>query len=423
MINLILFEIRKVFKSTFFRILMLAFLLFLITYYILVYTNTVHVENEVQQMEEFTDRQEQDLQEKRELLESAEGTEAEQLEEQIEFQKNMLEEDKQEIEWHKEENWEALLQPGIKREESAIASMRYNNQTHTYTWQTLFTKETFVAKSKWMIDKEVTPLLPVGSTTWITWYDQDINVQGATPEEALQWNRETADKYSSASIHYLDRLYGLMFSIFGAVFFLFLFGDVMTKEGLGRNGSIHLLQTQPIHRDKILAGKFLAVGLLSFLILLGAVLFAVITGVIFDRFGDLAYPVMIYGEDRTFSLMGMGMFLLRAAGMFGMILLFCYSMLFLFSIITKRMVLALGVTLGVLYIGVTWSGEMINSSIAHYLPFQYFSVFDIMTNELALTVENWDLTYANGMISLSVSSFLILLATYGAWVVQYRRNG
>lgn len=41
-----------------------------------------------------------------------------------------------------------------------------------------------------------------------------------------------------------------------------------------------------------------------------------------------------------------------------------------------RFILANGLTIGVLFIGITWIEEMIISSIAHYIPFQYFSVFD-----------------------------------------------
>ncbi|SHF71172.1 ABC transporter permease [Ornithinibacillus halophilus] len=422
MLKLIVFEMKKIVNSSFFRILMIVFLLFFLAYYVYVYINTERVEDEIRNLETMIQTFEQFIQEKEIALESAEGAEAANIQSEIDFQREWVAKDKATLELYEQKDWKAILQQEIDQQEPQIGQMRYFNQTHTYTWPTLFTVETYVEMSKWMRDKEVTPLLPINSMSWITLYDQDMNVQGMSEEEALKDLAERSDKYSSTSIHYLHQFFGLLFSIFGAVFFLFLFGDVVTKEGFGRNGSIHLLRTQPVHRDTILASKFLTVILLSTIILLGTVVLSMLTGVIFDGFGDWEYPVLIYGEDRTFTLINLGTFLIKAVGMFMMILLFCYSILFLFSVITRRVLAAIGLTLAVLLIGTRWSGEFVTSSIAHFIPFHYFQVLDVVTNEMAVTMDNYNFSYTNGMVSLGITSLIVLIVTYGISVLQYRNS-
>ena len=65
-----------------------------------------------------------------------------------------------------------------------------------------------------------------------------------------------SNKYSSTGIYYLKSAWSPLFGIFGAVFFLFLFGDIVTKEGIGRNGPINLLHTQPIQREDLVSKLF-----------------------------------------------------------------------------------------------------------------------------------------------------------------------
>src|SRR5699024_9956607 len=187
------------------------------------------------------------------------------------------------------------------------------------------------------------------------------------------------EKDSSSGLYYLYHLFGMLFGIIGAIFFLFLFGDIMTKEGIGKYGMFHFLYTQPIQRDKILSGKILAVALTFILIHLGTSDVSLLTGTIFDRFGDWCYPILIYEENFSFSLMNLSTFLFMSTVLFVMVLLFCYALLFLFSVITKRASIAIGITLGILLIGMKWSDDMMESAIAPYIPFSYFSIPEVMS--------------------------------------------
>lgn len=382
--------------------------------------NTTRVEDEIKPLKDDIERTQLAIDETKIALESAEESEVQELEDSLEFHENWLEERRSKVALLENENWHALLQIEIDQTEPDIGQMKFENQTHTYTHPTLFTLETYVEMSKWMQEKNIQPLLPWDRYfSHMTIYDKEVNsTSRAEAEMIMELFKDYSNKYSSTTVHYLFRLFGLLFSFVGAVFFLFLFGDMVTKEGLGRNGPIYLLQTQPIGRYKIIISKFLTTILTSLFILLGAVVFSIIIGSIFDRFGDWEYPVLIYGEDRTFTLMGMGMFLMKAFSMFTLILIFCYSILFLFSILAKRVLIAIGLTLVTLFIGSAISGEIIATNVAHFIPFPYFSVYDVLTNELALTYENFNFSYANGIVSLSIASFIIFTVTYVFSIVQ-----
>lgn len=420
LLKLIIFEIKKLWNTIFFRILLVVLLVFFIAYYVFVYINTTRVEDEISPVKEEIQITEQRLEENRRALESAEGAKAMELQSSIEFDEDWLGKRQTTLELLEEENWDALLQIEIEETQPVIDTKKFQNETHTYTHPTLFTLETFVEMSKWMQDKDVTPLLPVDRYfSYVTLYDREVSSSSLEEAESIMnYIKENSNKYSSASIHFLFRLFGLLFSFTGVIFFLFLFGDIVTKEGLGRQGPIHLLHTQPIGRYKVLTSKFITAVFVSLFILVTAVGFSIIVGSIFDRFGDWDYPVLIYGEDRTFTLMSMGVFLIKAAGMFMLILLFCYSILFLFSIMTKRVVVSIGLTLVTLFIGLKMSGVLQTSSVTHYIPFQYFSVFEVLTNELALNMANFNITFTNGMISLSISSFVLLVVTYVVYSLQ-----
>ncbi|WP_010094067.1 ABC transporter permease [Ornithinibacillus scapharcae] len=424
MFRLMLFEFKKIGRSNFARILIVALILFCIGFYAFTYVNTTRIEDEIQSIQSTIQFTEQDLNKQRETLKTAEGAEATELKNNITFYEEWLVGEQNKLELYNDENWQAILQQEIDEAEADAGSMRYNGQTHTFSHPTLFTLDTYVAISKWMQNNEITPLLPVDRHfSYVTLYDKEvISTSPAEAEMIMETFRKNSIKYSSSSIHYLYRLFEISFGFVGVIFFLFLFGDIVTKEGLGRNGPIHLLRTQPIHRDKILASKFLTTIVFSSITLISIIAFSIIVGGLFDRIGDWDYPVLIYGEERTFTLMGMGTFLLKASSLFLLILIFCYSILILFSILTKRSLITTGLTLGILLIGIGMSKELVTSTIAHYIPFQYFSVFNVLTNELALTMENFNISYVNGMVSLSISSVALLLITYIISVIQYRKS-
>lgn len=325
----------------------------------------------------------------------------------------LVKEEKIKLKALKEIDWQTLLALEIDQMEPRFKKSLPLRNYNTFTWPTLFTDESLLNQYKWMYDKKVTPIYPL-DFSWVTTYDEVFQ-----DEIIEKWVLKNI-KYSSSGIYYLHHLFGLLFSFIGTCFFLFFFSDIVTKEGFRRNGPIHLLHTQPIHRHNILIGKFTTVILMTVFILTGIITLSLLIGTVFDRFGDWNYPVLIYGQEYSFTFMNLSMFLSKSVILFFMILLFCYSLLFLYSILTNKAVVALGLTIITLFIGLKWSEEAVSSSFATYVPFHYFSVSEVITNELAVTVDNFAFSFTNGVTILCLSSVVILLVSFVLSSLQYK---
>ena len=418
-IRLIQFEMKKVFTSNLFRILLLAFCFFIIAYYIFVLINTVKVEELIAEKESDIHRNQIATQQIKDSIDSSDSNSKKGLESELEFQENWNKDDEITLKALRDNDWTTLMGQEIAKHEDFQARIT-RDQYYSSSWPTPFTSETRLEEYRWLMEREIAPVLRYDYYSHMTAYDVHFPVEGISEEEHKAWIVKFSTKYSSTGIYYLNHLFRLLFGVSGAIFFLFLFGDIVTKEGLGRNGPIHLLQTQPIRRDKVLLSKFLTVLLSSVFILVGTSIFSIILGTVFDWFGYWNYPVLIYGEEYSYSFMNMSTFILKSAFLFFMILLFCYSILFLYSILTKRASIALGLTIATIIMGIKLSEESVLSSLAPYIPFHYFSVPQVVTMELAVMLKNFDFSYTNGLIAFGVSSFIILVVTYFVSVMQYK---
>ena len=406
MIMLFLFELKKIVKSSFFVIVLSLFCLLILGYYVFVYFNTVHSNDVAAEFESRIHTYEQNLQELNDLL--SDDSENGQIQQEIQFNEEYIARQIVSLNAYQTEDWFTVLNEEIKIDEGNSFPSPGSIDYKTYTYPTSFTSETRLEYMKWLRDKEIQPVLHNDATSWITVYDSEF---GGDPS-IEQFIKERSTRYSSSGVYFLYHVFQLLFGLIGPMFFLLLLGDIITKEGLGRNGPIHLLRTQPIHSYHILLSKLIASVAITIMVLIASSLLAILVGTIFNRIGDLDYPVLIYGADYTYSFMKMGNFLLQSALLSFMVLLFCYSTLFLLSIITRRAILAVGLTIAIILGGIQWSGEITLSSIAHYIPFNYFSVSDVITNELAVTLENFNLSFTTGLIVLGMCSLLLYLLTY-----------
>ncbi|MHC8514591.1 ABC transporter permease [Sporosarcina sp. ITBMC105] len=408
-LRMVQFEVSKIFKTKYFRTFSFILLLFLIAYYVFVYINTTRLDEVVSNLEGTLTSME------KQLAETEEGTT------EYEIFNNVYEKHRHEVEAYKKHDWPAVMNHQIELLPPDLDSNIVSRQYYTSSFPTLFTMETRRAQYNWLIEKEIEPVFWLWDVSWKTAYDLYYPMAGVGDDEFLrQIVEKYSNQYSSTGIYYAKHVAGLLFSLGGVVFFSLLFGDVVTKEGLAKNGSIHLLRTQPINRHGILVGKFIAILLVSFVFLVGIGAISVVLGAIFDRLGDWDYPVLVYGEDYAFEFINMGTFILKSALLFFMVLLFCYSLLFLYSILAKRMILALGLTILTILIGVQLAEQSILSSFAHYIPFHYFSTTDIVTMEFAATLKNFNFTYTTGMMVLAICSGVLLVATYMLSLFQYK---
>lgn len=416
MLNLIQFELTKAIKSKFFQLMILISCIFVLTYFVFIYNNTIRVNDLLAESEAKIINVTNELTELEESIKKGEvkADDEEVVLRIVQFQ-GIIEEHKVKLNRYKNEEWMALLDMELDHLEPIVKRHLAHFDYYTSTWQTLFTTETNYEQYKWMREREIIPVYPINALAYRTAYDVVYDLPGL--EESI---KKLSTKYSSTGIYYLHHLFTLVFSMFGASFFILLFGDVVTRERVGASGPIQLLRSQPIRRGYILVSKFVTVVIATLLLLLGIGVFALLLGTIFDRLGHWNYPVLIYGEKYSFYFMNMSTFLIKSMILFIMVLLFCYSLLFLFSVLTKRVPIAVSLVLITLFLGINMSEASSLSAIAPYSPFHYFSVSKVVTNELAVTMKNFTFSFSTGINSLAVCSVVALVATYLLTKLQYR---
>ena len=160
---------------------------------------------------------------------------------------------------------------------------------------------------------------------------------------------------------------------------------------------------------------------MTLLIFALATLTSLVLGALFDRVGEWNYPVLIYGESYSFTFMPMSNYLSKVFILFFCALLFSYALLFFWSYITKRMILAVGITAATLIAGWQLSKQTLHISIAPYVPFHYLSPKSIITMVYAVETENFLYTFETGVTVLLISSVVVILLTYIFNVVSERR--
>ncbi|MDV2583454.1 ABC transporter permease, partial [Alkalibacillus haloalkaliphilus] len=380
MIKIILFEMKKVTKSAFFYMLLALLVLVVSGYFIYNYIQTERVEDEVEEAEFKVSASERSLEEMGfeigdDLYEITDHVERLAIESDIQ----MIESNRTRLEGYENHDWEKVTQVEVDMGEEHFERFPTQAEEQVYTWMTHFSREVHLERNRWLRDREIRPVFPIHSFSELTVYDEVFDSEIG---EEIAHNINNI--HSSSGFYFLYRLFEMLLTVFGAAFFLFLFGNVMTREGLGQNGPIHFLYTQPVQRGTVFVSKVITIALVSLLTVVGVGLFSLVLGIVFDRLGAWDYPVLIYEPEFQFSFMPMGTFLLWSALLFLMVLVFCYSWLFLFSVLARRTSIAIGLTLAVVFLGVQFNDQIVGA----YNPFLYFDVYEIITLETALVQEN-----------------------------------
>ena len=117
MIRLIQFEMKKVFTSNLFRIMLLAFCFFIIAYYIFVHINTVKVEELISEKESDIHRNQQAIQRIKDSIDSSDSNSKKGLESDLEFQEEWNEKDEITLKAFQENDWTTLLNQEIAKDE------------------------------------------------------------------------------------------------------------------------------------------------------------------------------------------------------------------------------------------------------------------------------------------------------------------
>ncbi|MDY0407892.1 ABC transporter permease [Virgibacillus soli] len=401
--KLILFEIKKLITSTYFLFMLVILALFICSYYIYNYMQTVRVDDIVADAEIFITNTKRGLDEIDAAIEAGEiKKDSPKVQSDIAHYQNIMEENETKKAAALAHDWDTLLDFEIAGGEQWFKTGLTNN----YIWPTDFTMSVYFERNKFIKEHGLQPVFPIYLFSQVTIYDEVFE-----PPE-IEKDKERDKIHSSSAVYFLYLLFSLGFGIIGAGFFLFLFGDILTKEGIGRNGSLYLLYTQPTRRGNVFISKYISLSLITLCILISVAGFSLLLGTTFDRFGELQYPVLIYEPEMAFHFMPMWQFIVLAASLFYLVLLFCYACLFFFSYLTKRTAIAIGLTVAFLFIGVQLSGQFVQTNFAAFNPFTYFHVADIVSMEVAVLQNNFELSIYNGYWVLGLASVVVLLVTY-----------
>lgn len=395
--HLFLFELKKMIKSFYFIVMIIILIAFISAHFIYSYVKTERVEDYVHNNNVVKTSFQISLEDETFS------------EEDIEFSKNKIAELDMLSEAARNHDWKTIINYEMAIAEEFVTNLPSQKEENVYTWETHFTYEVVYEKNKWLLEHQIRPVFPIHISSEITAYDRVFDT--ALDEEIAY---AFYNKHDSSSVYFLYLLIGSSLGIGGVIFFLFLFGNAITKEEIHRNGPLNFLDTQPLKRWQIIFSKFIAVILVTFLILAGTSIFAILLGAIFDRFGDWNYPVLVYEPDFSFRFMEMSYFILLSLLLFFFILIFCYCWLFFYSVLIKRTFMAIMFTILTLILGIQVSGTEIamGQAIAPFNPFNYFQINDIITMEIALTADNFSFTIWNGIFSLVIFSFVLIIISY-----------
>lgn len=249
--KIIFFELKKVIKSTLFKVMTVGLTLFILAFYGLVYLNTEkNFERIVLGDENLVSNFQSIIQEIEDLIDFGRLNEGEIMakKEEIKFLERMVKDAKARSEGYEQEDWTKVLDPTIEFDKQIVSEQEAFGSNNSAS-RSLFTLKSNLEQNKLLRERNIKPVFPIDYS--ITVYD----IFDTAEDESISKNM--AKRYSSDGLYFQYTLISLFFSVIGVSFFLFLFGDILTKEGFRDSGPIQLLYTQPVKRSKIIVGKML----------------------------------------------------------------------------------------------------------------------------------------------------------------------
>ena len=117
MIKLIQFEMKKIVKSNFFRIILLGFCIFIVAYYVFIYLNTMRVEDLIVEAESTVQRNNENLERLSDSLDASDEQGKKQIESELEFWEEWSKEDEIKLKALQENDWTTLLKQAIAKDE------------------------------------------------------------------------------------------------------------------------------------------------------------------------------------------------------------------------------------------------------------------------------------------------------------------
>lgn len=416
MINIIVFELKKIFKSLHFSILLIFLAFFIGIYFIYNYIEAEDVEEVIQEAENNIAVYKRGVDDLQAQIDSGEvDADDSDVVSDMEYYQKTVDEYQGRLDAAEHHDWNTLIQYYIDSTEKNLETDPTQKEDNISTWPTHFTNHVFYEHNKWLMERKIRPVFPVHLFSFVTVYDEVFDDE-VIKQSVLNFH----NVYSSSAVYFLYRLLITFLGLLTVIYMLFVFGGVLTKEGLNSQGTIHFLYTQPMKRGSVFFGKLIAVLLATVIILVGAAILSLLLGAIFDRFGALGYPVLIYEDDFGFHFMKMGLFILLSLSLFFMVLVFSYAWLFFYSVITKRTAMTIGLSIATILAGVKLSENAFESKFAAFNPFTYFQIEDVITMQAAYLGDNFQITLLNGVMLLAATSIVIYLVAFMIFKLSIR---
>ncbi|MBA4536813.1 ABC transporter permease [Bacillus aquiflavi] len=183
------------------------------------------------------------------------------------------------------------------------------------------------------------------------------------------------EKYPLSPALVLKQSIELLFSMFGMLILLLLFGNTITAEREQRTWLT--LRTQPIPKWRQFVAKYASLLIVLFIFFLFVIALGVLTPFLFADYSiNLKYPQLIETGE-TITLISTFIYLLRTALMFMGASAFVFSFVFLFSMVLKNSFSALMLISATLFLGfiVTDTYPLLQSPLN---PFQSFRLLQLI---------------------------------------------
>lgn len=273
-----------------------------------------------------------------------------------------------------------------------------------------FTLRASYAKNQYLVEKQIEPF--VQNTTHFmflkTVYDD------FTGPSLESWESQTS-RYSTQASYFMYQLIQAVYLLAVILIGCFIFGNTFSSEIQKKTEKIRLTQVLPYKHHQLFIAKFTA-GYLALLIYVAVMIgVPLIVATLFDQFGSLDYPVLVYDGYTTNSMMEnevldtfhfitLRMYFLKA------LLLACassfmiYGLYFLVSQWSKEPILTVILTGVVCYLGLLLPSP--------YNPFQYLMIDQVITKEIQLRTWNASFHYTTGVLLTFTLGLLFVYLSY-----------
>ncbi|MBS4193118.1 ABC transporter permease subunit [Bacillus sp. FJAT-49705] len=272
-----------------------------------------------------------------------------------------------------------------------------------------------IEEKNWLIKHNIQPIF-TGEfiiTPFSYWNDQEKEFW----EEWINRNK----KVESNGLYILYSLFNQYYVFILMILLFILVGGGLAAER-GKNATIRFLLTQPHSLNSIYHAKWLTAIGISLTSSIGFFAFTIVLGILFDRFGDWMYPILVYdttsiadashyegfySQGMGFHFIPIGEYILQAVLLYCLILVFLLTLSHVCALFMNQ--LSVFTLVFILSFSGYFTGTALFSRYAHLSPFTFLNVEKIINGEIAVTLNNSSITVTAGINMLIISTIFIWL--------------